>query len=438
MVSVIPAKRWAQIIPLALVMYILAYVDRINVAMILPYIDQKFGLTKTDVGFAAGIFFVGYMLLQIPGGYLAGRWSAKKVVALLMVLWGITAVATGFVQDKTQLYIARFILGIFEGGVWPAILVLLATWFPQQERARANALWMTCLPLSAVLMAPLTGWLLTFLSWRLVFIFEGLPPLIWVFVWWYCIADRPSEARWVSPEERRFLEESAAAENAAKPRSSGYWAAFTDPTVLWLIAAYFFWMSGFYGYTMWVPAVVKSFAGNGNAGLVGWVSAVPFAFALIAMIVNSTWSDRRMRRQLHVAVPLVIGAAGLVAGQFVKSPGLQLLFLCVAGIGVYSPYGPFWAVPSTLLRIEVGGAAMGLINAIGNLGGFAGPYIVGWVRDHTHSGFAGFFVLSGFLLITALIFLRLGTDKRAAGLPGAGVETLPRGTTGSKPALHPG
>lgn len=434
MQSVIPAKRWGHIIPLAMVMYILAYVDRINVAMILPYIDPRFGLTKTDAGFAAGIFFVGYMILQIPGGYFASRWSAKKVVALLMVAWGVVAVATGFVQDRTQLYVARFVLGIFEGGVWPAVLVLLATWFPQRERARANALWMTCLPLSAVLMAPFTGWLLTFLSWRAVFILEGLPPLIWVFVWWFLIADHPSEAGWVSPEERTYLEEVAAAENAAKPASAGYWAAFTDRTVLWLIVAYFFWMSGFYGYTMWVPAVVKAFAGNGNAGLVGWISAVPFVFALICMVVNSSWSDRRMRRQAHIAVPMIIGAIGLICGQFVSSPALQLTFLCVAGIGVYGPYGPFWAVPSSLLRVEVAGAAMGLINAIGNLGGFAGPYIVGWVRDHTNSGFAGFFVLSVFLLITATISLLLGSDQRTASAPTA---TTPRDTHGYHPPGQP-
>jgi sugar phosphate permease len=436
MQTVISAKRWGHIIPLAMVMYILAYVDRINVAMILPYIDPEFGLTKTDTGFAAGIFFVGYMLLQIPGGYLAGRWSAKKVVALLMLAWGIAAVATGFVENKTQLYVARFVLGIFEGGVWPAVLVLLATWFPQKERARANALWMTCLPLSAVLMAPFTGWLLTFLSWRTVFIVEGLPPLVWVFVWWFLIADRPSEARWVSPEERRYLEETAAAENAAKPESAGYWAAFTNPTVLWLIVAYFFWMSGFYGYTMWVPAVVKAFAGSGNSGLVGWISAVPFVFALIFMVVNSSWSDRRMKRQVHVAVPLMIGAVGLIAGQFVESPMLQLMFLCVAGIGVYGPYGPFWAVPSTLLRVEVAGAAMGLINAIGNLGGFAGPYIVGWVRDRSGSGFAGFFVLSVFLTITAVIFLMLGSDRRADAVPTA-TTASPRGRSGLMPPALP-
>jgi sugar phosphate permease len=407
----IPAKRWSHVIPVAVVMYILAYVDRINVAMILPYIDKSFGLSAADSGFAAGIFFVGYMVLQIPGGLLASRWSAKKTVAILMILWGVTAVLTGFVQNRTELYVARFILGIFEGGAWPSILVLLSTWFPQNERARANAFWITCLPLSAVLMAPLTGWLLHFMDWREVFIIEGVPPLVLVLPWWLLIADKPGDAKWVSPEERRYIEQRLAAENAGKPASTGYWAALTDPTVIWLVIAYFFWMAGFYGFTMWVPTVVKSFPWHGNALTVGLLSAIPFVFAVGGMLINSTWSDRAMKRQAFVAIPVLIGAAGLIAGQFVHAPGWQLTFLVIAAIGVYSPYGPFWAIPSAILRREVSGAGIGLIN-MANLGGFLGPYIVGYVRGATGTGYAGFLILSVFLIIVAAIFVFLGTDRR--------------------------
>ncbi len=411
----IPAKRWRYIIPMAVVMYILAYVDRINVAMILPYIDKNFGLSAANSGFAAGIFFVGYMILQVPGGYLASRWSARKVIAILMVLWGTTAVLTGFVENRTQLYIARFLLGVFEGGVWPSILVLLATWFPQQERARANGLWITCLPISAVLMAPLTGWLLSFLTWRTVFVIQGLPPLIWVFVWWFFIADKPSQAKWISPEERAYVEQRLAIENAAKGPSAGFLAAISDRTVLSLAVACFFWMAGFYGFTMWVPAVVKSFSHGGGSLQVGLISAIPFAFALVGMVVNATWSDRAMKRQPFIAVPVIIGACGLIAGQFVHTPTLQLVFLIVAAVGVYCPYGPFWAVPSAILRSEISGAAMGFIN-MGNLGGFLGPFAVGYVRNETGSGFAGFLLLSVFLFIVAGVALLLGSDRRAANV----------------------
>ncbi len=358
MESIIPSgekpiahQRWVRIIPLAVVMYILAFVDRVNVAMVFPYVNKGFGLTPSDTGFAAGIFFVGYMILQIPGGLLASRWSAKKVVAILMVLWAIPAIATGLAQNRMELYLARFILGFFAGGVWPAVLVLLTTWFPQKERARANALWMTCLPLSAILMTPLTGWMLTLMTWRWVFILQGLPPLIWVVVWWLLIADRPSEASWISDAERKFVEKSTAEEAAMKPPSAGYWAAFTNPIVLWLILAYFFWMAGFYGLTMWVPSVIKSFAGRGQSGLVGWLSAIPFFFALIAMVVNSVWSDRRMKRQMHVSIPLILGALGLIGGQLVGHwPLMQMVFYWWRRLVFMAPMGHFGLCPALCCR----------------------------------------------------------------------------------------
>lgn len=408
----LPRQRWVRIIPIAVVMYIFAFVDRVNVAMILPYVNRDFGLNSDDIGFAAGIFFVGYMLLQIPGGLLASRWSAKKVVTILMMLWALPAIASGLVQSRMELYVTRFFLGLFAGGVWPAVLVLLTIWFPQRERARANALWMTCLPLSAILMTPITGAMLAIVSWRWVFVIQGLPPLIWSVVWWVMIADRPTNAPWISEKEKKYLKESAIAEANTKLPSAGYWAAFTNPIVLWLIAAYFFWMAGFYGLTMWLPSLVRSITNGGNPVVVGSLSAIPFVFALIAMVLNSTWSDRRMKRQIHVAIPLIVGALGLLGGQLAGHGALtQMLLLVVAAVGVYGPYGPFWAVPSSLLQTEVSGAAMGLINAIGNLGGFLGPFIVGYVRDKTKSGFGGFVVLSACLVISSVIFLFLGIDK---------------------------
>ncbi|HTX54479.1 MAG TPA: MFS transporter [Candidatus Baltobacteraceae bacterium] len=403
-----------RIIPVAVVTYVLAYVDRINVAMVLPYVDRSFGLTNADVGFAAGIFFVGYMLLQIPAGMLAYRWGARRVVAILMILWGLSAIATGLVETKNELFVARFVLGVFEGGVWPAVLVLLATWFAPAERARANALWMICLPISAVIMAPITGWLLGILPWRWVFIAEGVPPLMWVVVWLVLIADRPRAAKWLAPEERERLEERLAAGGPGKAMPRSFVTVWTDPRVLWLAAAYFFWMVGFYGYTMWVPSVVKGLAAGRNSSLVGWIVAVPFAFAIVAMVLNSVWSDRRLKRRAHVWGPLLVGVVGLAGGQWMaRSPAQELGFLVLTAIGVYAPFGPFWAIPSALLPAEVLGAALGIINAIGNLGGFVGPYVVGYIRGQTHGSFAGLLALGASLLVTVVIVVRMDVDRRA-------------------------
>ena len=384
----IPNKRWTHIIPVAAVMYILAYVDRINVAMALPYM-KGFALTSADMGLAAGIFFVGYMVMQIPAGILAGKFGAKRIVTALMILWGVSAVATGLVESKTQLYVARFVLGLFEGGVWPAVLVLLATWFPSNERARANALWMICLPASAVLMAPITGLLIGSMSWRWVFILEGIPPLLWAGVWWHFIADSPKDAKWLSTEERSWIDTRMMSENVASRTPTGYWEAFTDRRILLLALAYFFWMAGFYGYTLWMPNVVKNLTNGGSSFRVGLLSAIPFLFAIISMLVNSVWSDRRMQRRAHVVIPLFIGAIGLIGGQICgRSALLQMAFLVIAAIGIYGPFGPFWAIPSSLARAEVVGASIGIINAIGNLGGFLGPYAVGYIRERAHGNVA--------------------------------------------------
>jgi len=389
-------------------MYMLAYLDRNNVAVILPFIgdDPTMQLTVADKGMVTGIFFVGYMFLQIPAAIFAQKWSAKNVVLILMIMWGLAAMATGLVQSREQFLVARFVLGVFEGGVWPAVLVLLASWFPLRERARANSLWMACLPISSVIMAPLSGVLLDYYSWRTVLVIEGLPPILWAIVWWFAVADSPKKAKWISPQERAYVETALAEDEAAKPKfgRSTYREAFKDRRVITLIAIYFCWMSGFYGFSLWLPAVIKDLTG-GSAGLVGWVTAIPYVFALIAMVAVSAWSDRTGNRKLAVAGPILIAVVAMVAGQLIHSPLVNIGLLCVVAMGVYAPYGSFWAIPAEMLRIEVLAFALGLINALGNLGGFLGPYTVGWLTEQTGSDAAGYYALAGILGVGALLTL---------------------------------
>lgn len=403
-----PSKRWAYVIPVAAIMYMLAYIDRTNVSLILPYIGKEMPLSHAAQGLVSGIFFVGYLILQIPAAMLAARWSARKTVFILMLAWSLAAMACGIVGSESQLYVARFLLGVFEGGVWPAVLILLASWFPQRERARANALWMACLPLSAIIMSPISGWMLAEWSWRTVFIVQGVPPLIWAAVWWFAVADRPGQARWLSTAERGHIETTLAAEEAAKPvgRQQGYRQALRNRNVLLLIAVYFFWITGFYGFSLWSPSVVKTLTHGGSSVLVGLLNAIPYVVALIAMVGVALWSDRTGKRRLAVAIPLVVAIIGLLLGQAASgSPTLQMVLLCVVAGGVYAPYGPFWAIPSTVLRFEVVAVSLGVINAIGNLGGFAGPYLVGWLTDATGTSVTGFAVLAGFLAVAVLITL---------------------------------
>lgn len=387
-------------------MYMLAFLDRSNVAVVLPFIgsDPSMQLSPTDQGLVSGVFFIGYMMLQIPAALLAQRWSAKKVVLILMILWGLAAMSTGLVTSRNLFLVSRFALGVFEGGIWPAVLILLAGWFPLRERARANSLWMACLPLASIVMAPLSGVLLDHFSWRTVLMLEGIPPLLWALVWWQAIADSPRQARWVSAQERAYVETTLAAEEAAKPalESSSYRRAMGDRKVLVLIGIYFCWISGFYGFNLWLPTLMKELTG-GSATAVGWLTAIPYVFALAAMQRVSSWSDRTGDRRTAVAAPLAVAAIAMVAGQLVHVSLANIALLCLVGMGLYAPCGPFWAIPAELLRIEVLAFAMGLINAIGNLGGFLGPYLVGWVTDVTGSSAPAYYTLAAILGIGAAL-----------------------------------
>ncbi|WP_181765913.1 MFS transporter [Streptomyces albidus (ex Kaewkla and Franco 2022)] len=405
--SPIPAKRWTYVIPVAVVMYMLAFLDRSNVSVVLPYMDGDLSLTASDEGMVTGIFFLGYVFLQIPGAILAQRWSARKTVLILMVAWGFAAMACGLVQTKEQFYVARFVLGLFEGGVWPAVLILLASWFPLRERARANALWMACLPISSIIMAPLSGLMLDHSDWRWVLVLQGFPPLVWAVVWWFAVADHPSQARWISRREAEHVERSLAADEAAKPSagSGSYLDAIKQKSVLVLIGIYFFWITGFYGFTLWLPSVIKTLTHDGSSTEVGLLSAIPFTVALIVMVANAMWSDRTGKRRQAVAVPLVVSIVALLLGQAVEGGVLQMLLLCVTAGALYAPYGPFWAIPGGVLRIEVIAVAMGLINALGNLGGYVGPYLVGWLTESSGTSVTGFGALAGFLFVAVLLVL---------------------------------
>jgi sugar phosphate permease len=409
------SSKWLKIIPVAFIMYMLAYMDRINIGVLMPYIQEDLNISASAAGDIAGIFFVGYLILQIPGGILATKWSAKKFIFILMILWGLAAMASGFVQTEGQLKFVRFLLGVAEGGVWPAVLVLLANWFTIPERARANAFWMACLPVSAMLMAPLTGILLKYFDWKMVLILEGIPPILWAFVWYSLIKDRPSEANWMDENERKQLLSALEAEQNKAAKSEGYGAAFKNKTVWGLVIMYFLWMTGFYGYTLWVPSVVGTF--TKDSAIMGWLTAIPFTCALIGMIINSYWSDRRMNRVQHVVVPLLIAACTMVAGQFVESPLLKMVLLSITAIGVYAPYGPLWAVPTAIIPAGVVGAALGLQNAIGNLGGYNGPKFFGVLKDVTGSYHAGFYFLASALALAAIVTLILGRSMTKPETP---------------------
>ena len=399
-------QRWLRIIPVALIMYTISYVDRTNVSLAL---DPNISTMMKDLlmddkmkGAAAGIFFFGYVLLQIPGGYLASRWSARKVISIFLISWGIAAVGCGLAQTFKQFAVMRFLLGVAESGVFPATTVLLANWFPRTERARANAFWNLCQPLAVAGSAPVTGWLLGRYGWHQMIMLEGILPFIWLPIWWFGIRDHPREAKWISAEERNHLETTLQKEVAAlePPERVPLLVRFSQPSIFVMLAIYFLQNCAAYGCMTFFTTGLK---GKGFTGLqYGILFAVPYAVAAVIMILNSWHSDKTHERRGHVAAVYILSGASLILSVVFKEHyWVSYAFLCLAIPGPFASLAPFWAIPAETLPRTFLGLVVGLVNAFGNLGGFVGPYIIGWLKQKYHSTAIPFTVIGIGLLVAA-------------------------------------
>jgi MFS family permease len=421
--NVMREQRWFRIITVAFIMYTIAFIDRTNISLALPSMSRDLHMDPAQAGSAAGVFFWGYLVLQIPGGYLAHRWSARRFVSILLVVWGLCSAATGLVHSGREFWVMRLMLGVAEGGVWPATLVLLSHWFPRAERARANAYWMLCLPAAVIASSPLSGWILGRWNWRVLLIAEGLFPLVWLAIWWYAIDDHPREARWISREEREYLERTLEREGSQSEtaQAKSYLAALFRPQVLMMVGIYLLLNSGNYGYLFWLPSALASSRLAGGAPLsnflIGILNAIPYAVTAVGMVLLSRHSDKRCERRGHVAAGLALGGICLLASVLTSqhSPGLSYFFLCLVGAGSYGALGPFWAIPTETLPRGVAGSAIGLVNAVGNLGGYFGPLVVGHLNKRAGNFLYAFGVLSASLLAGSLLACLLGRWRAPAG-----------------------
>jgi MFS family permease len=413
-------ERWLRIIPVALIMYTISYVDRTNIALAL---DPQISTMMRDLamddrlkGQAAGIFFLGYVLLQMPGGYWASHWSPKKLISILLVAWGLCAVGCGLTRTFPQFQVMRFLLGVAESGVFPATTVLLANWFPQNERARANAFWNLCQPLAVVASAPFTGWLLGDYGWKTMLIMEGALPFIWLPIWWIFISDHPSEAKWISPEERNFLETTLEREFAElePTKKISLWGRFLRWEILVMIVIYFFHNCEAYGCMNFFTIGLKE--KHFTPVEYGFLFAVPYAVTAVIMVVNSWHSDKTNERRGHVAAVYILSGVSLIASVLLKQYfWLSYALMCLAIPGPFAAIAPFWAIPSETLPRNVMGPVIGIVNAIGNVGGYAGPWITGWLKEKYHGITVPFCVLGvGMLIAAALAFLLPKTPRRVA------------------------
>lgn len=428
-----PQQRWLRIIPVALIMYTISYVDRTNVALAL---DPKISGMMRDLmmddrmkGDAAGIFFFGYLLLQLPGGYLAARWSPRKVISLFLVAWGVCAAGCGLTHTFRQFEVMRFLLGMAESGVFPATLVLLANWFPQAERARANSYWQLCQPLALVSSAPVTAWLLGRCGWQQVLILEGMLPFVWLPIWWFGIRDHPREAAWITPEERAYLETTLAKEAAklepVQPVS--LLERCFDPVVLIMVAIYFLHNCAAYGCMTFFTSGLKD---RGFSPVeYGILFAVPYALTAILMVINSWHSDKTQERRGHAAaIYLLSGTSLIMSVVFRDHFWVSYALLCLAIPGPFVAMGPFWAIPSETLPRNVAGLVIGVVNAFGNLGGFFGQDFVGRLTKLYHSTDVPFSVLGAGMVVCAALAMLLPKKARTVE-PATMAQT--QGVTGS-------
>ena len=407
-------RRWLVLLPVIFITYSLAYLDRANYSFgAAAGMAKDLNISPNASTWLGALFFLGYFTFQVPGTLWAQRHSVKRLIFVGLIAWGALAASIGVLTDLRALIAVRFLLGVVESAVLPAMLLLVSRWFTKGERARVSSILILGNPVTVTWMSVLSGYLANSLGWRWMFILEGLPPIIWAFIWWRLVADRPSEAKWLAAEDRGKLEAQLAEEQRGIPAVPNLKAALTSPLALALAAQYFAWSAGLYGFVLWLPSILRGY-GQGMVA-VGWLSAAPYAVSAVVMVLVSAASDRALKRKIAIWPPLLLGAAAFLGSYFVGGSNFWFGFalLVVAGACMYAPYGPFFAYIAERFPANVAGGATALINSMGALGSFAGTYVVKWLNDWTGSPDISFLTMGAMLALSALITMMLPETKKS-------------------------
>lgn len=417
-----------RVLPLIVFLYFLAYLDRTNVGFAKLAMSQDIGLSEAAYGLGAGIFFIGYAIFEIPSNAGMVRFGARKWIARILVTWGFFAAIMAVVQNETTFYVIRFLLGAAEAGFFPAIILYLTLWFPARQRVTVLGLFVLALPISSALGAPFSALLLKmdgFLGlagWQWLYIIQGVPPMLMAIVALKVLTDYPKDAKWLTVEERTWLQNTMDAEDAAKSESSGhkhsFMAGLKDPRALVFSALYFGLAAGLYGLALWLPTIVKAM-GHLSTTTIGFIVPIPYVCAAFFVYYWSRHSDRTGERVLHTSGALLMAAIGMAASAFLlaTSPALALVGLCFAAMGVFAAMCPFWELPAAALAGAAAASGIALINSLGNLGGFVAPYAVGILKDMTGSSKAGLLLLATLLFLSAAGTFLYGRKVHAGRVP---------------------
>ena len=392
--------------PFLCFVYFVAYLDRVNVGFAALTMNADLALTATQFGFGAGIFFISYFLFEVPSNFALKRFGARVWIARIMVTWGLISVAMAFVKGPTSFLVLRFLLGVAEAGFFPGMVLYLTFWFPNSVRAALFGIFIIANPASTIIGAPLSTALLGtslggFAGWQTMFIVEGLPAILLGFATLFVLCDSPAKAKWLTPQEREVLGRAIERDEAGSTHSS-WRAGLMSPDVWRFALLYAALMMGVYGFGFWAPQIVKSF-GTLNNQQVGFVLVIPYICATVAMVLWSRHSDRTRERTWHLVIPAIVGTVGFLYGSFADNVYLAIGGFTLGAIGIYSQLPLFWTLPTALLTGSAAAGGIALINSIGNLSGYFGPALIGWLKDTTQSYTAGLLVIAASMGFAGLL-----------------------------------
>ena len=421
--------RW-RIVPFIMLLYIISMMDRNCISFGALQMNKELGISASAFGLLAGIFFISYFFFEVPSNVLMHRIGARIWIARILISWGVVEILTGFCNSITQLAACRFLLGIAEAGFYPSMILYLTFWFPNKYLGRTISIFMCGMALSNMVTGPLSTWIMDNVTWyglsgwRWMFVIEGLPAFILGFVTFVAMTDRPEKAKFLTQEEKDWLTAELQREHETKLKKLqvSKWAVFKQPIVWYLCFPYLCYVIALYGLGMWMPQLLRALSQILTNFQIGLISALPYIVGIIGMVLVARHSDKSMERKFHVGLPILVTFFGLIALTMTKNLGLSLFFICISTAGIYSFVGTWWTIPNSFMSEGTAAVGIAIINSVGNLGGFIGPYAVGFLKDMTGSTAAGMYVLSSFALFACLSVVIIprrmirteGTGKLAA------------------------
>lgn len=406
-----------RIIPILMICYVVAYLDRVNVGFAKLQMAEDLGFSETVYGLGAGLFFIGYFFFEVPSNMLLHKVGARIWIARILITWGLLSGVFAFVQNEWQFYSLRFLLGVAEAGFYPGVILYLTYWFPSHRRGKMFAIFQAGSPAAGIFGNPLSGWIMdafhspgSWHGWQWMFILEAIPAVVLGVIVLLYLDNSVKGAKWLNEKEKALVTKDIDADYARTSADHSFMSLIKNPMVWVMTIIYFCFVMGQYGLTLWMPTLIKASGVTDNL-TIGLLGAIPFICAIIAMVIFSRSADKHRERRWHLVIPALIGAVGFVVAATASSTTVSIIFLSLAAAGVLSCAPLFWSLPTAILSGAAAAAGIAIINSIANLAGFASPSMIGILRDLTHSSAIGMYALAGFLVLGAAIVLALPADK---------------------------